>query len=307
MRKEDYMEEFHSPYVSSKFIQIFQDYAKRFQKPRTRKEYIYVISSFCNEIACDFLDLDEVKVQTYFDRHKEDLDGKTLKYQLRIFQAVAKFLDENAKEFNVNPVYASCFLKLDFEAPDVMIAPESLPSLEEVNCLMEYLKKCQDTTTFLAVVLAFRCSLTINETVSLKREMFFQDRNGNYGLRMKVSPVNDRFVKLPEDVVDIIRIHLENRKDISPYLLLNRHGKQLSIRTLQNRLRDACLNCGVKPFTMNHLRTLSTAYMMKEGAPPDKIAEYIHIKNQDWFFRYDRVVEELKDAAVDYTHIKIIW
>lgn len=301
------MDEFNSPYISQKFSQIFQDYSARFEKKRTRKEYVYVLNSLCNEAECDFLDLSFARVQTYFSHHKADLDSKTLKYQLRIFQAVARFLDEHASDYDLTPHFLSCFLMLDFEDPDVLILPETLPDFASIDKVFAYLKANQDTSVFLAATLALRCSLTINEVVSLKKDMFFQDLNGNYGLRMKVSQVNDRFVKLPQDVVDIIQVHLANRTQDSVFLLLNKHGKQLSIRSLQNRLRDACLACEVKPFTMNHLRTLSTAFMMKEGAPPDKIAEYINIKNQDWFFRYDRVVEELKDSAVDYTHLKIVW
>ena len=301
------MDEFHSPYISQKFISIFQEYAVRFEKKRTKKEYVYVLNSLCNDTECDFLDLTFAKVQNYFSRHKADLDSKTLKYQLRIFQAVARFLDEHAADYDLTPHFLSCFLMLDFEEPDVLIVPETLPNFASIDKVLGYLKANQDTAVFLAATLALRCSLTINEVVSLKQDMFFQDLNGNYGLRMKVSPVNDRFVKLPQDVVEVISVHLAKRTHDSVFLLLNKHGKPLSIRSLQNRLRDACLACQVKPFTMNHLRTLSTAFMMKEGAPPDKIAEYINIKNQDWFFRYDRVVEELKDSAVDYTHLKIVW
>ncbi|MDO4324503.1 MAG: tyrosine-type recombinase/integrase [bacterium] len=301
------MDEFDSPYISQKFSRIFQDYSARFEKKRTRKEYVYVLNSLCNEVECDFLDLNFAKIQTYFSHHKMDLDSKTLKYQLRIFQAVARFLDEHASDYDLTPHFLSCFLMLDFEDPDVFIVPETLPDFASIDKVFAYLKANRDTSVFLAATLALRCSLTINEVVSLKKEMFFQDLNGSYGLRMKVSQVNDRFVKLPQDVVDIIQVHLANRTQDSVFLLLNKHGRPLSIRSLQNRLRDACLACDVKPFTMNHLRTLSTAFMMKEGAPPDKIAEYINIKNQDWFFRYDRVVEELKDSAVDYTHLKIVW
>lgn len=301
------MEPLQSPYISKEFSEIFYRYAERFQKERTKKEYRYVLTSLCNELGCDFLDITAGKIQEYFEKHKSDLDARTLKYQLRIFQALAKYLDEHAKELGREPNYLSCFLSLDFEAPDVMIEPRNLPSFLEIDKVLSHLKAQGDTSVFLAAVLALRCSLTIHEVVTLKQEMFFQDRNGNYGLRMKISTVNDRFVKLPEDVVELVRLHTKNRTTDSPYLLVNRRQKAMSIRSLQMKLRQACVDCEVSPFSMNDLRVLSTAMMIKEGASPDKIAEYIHIKNKDWFFRYDRVVEELNDAAVDYSHLKIVW
>ena len=47
--------------------------------------------------------------------------------------------------------------------------------------------------------------------------------------------------------------------------------------------------------------------MIKEGTPLNKLADHVNVKNLNWFFRYDRVIETLDDSAVDYSHIKIIW
>ncbi len=134
-----------------------------------------------------------------------------------------------------------------------------------------------------------------------------QDANGNYGIRLKVTEHAYRYVKLPDDIVELINQYAKQRTDSQPYFFLNKKGKAVSARALQNRLREACLECKVKPFTYNDLRNLSQAVMIKGGAPLGKLAEYVNVKNLNWFFRYNRVVEELKDAAVDYSYIKIVW
>ena len=35
--------------------------------------------------------------------------------------------------------------------------------------------------------------------------------------------------------------------------------------------------------------------------------KHINVKNMNWFFRYDRVVESLMESPVDYTHLKVVW
>ena len=155
--------------------------------------------------------------------------------------------------------------------------------------------------------MVLRSTLTTNELVSLKRDMFLQDADGNFGIRLKLTNHAYRFVKLPEDIVELVEQYSMQRNDKLPYFFLNRKGKAASARALQNRLHGTCLACGVEPFTFNDLRILSQALMIKDGAPLDKIAEHINVKTMSWFFRYDRVVESLKESPVDYMHIKVTW
>ena len=137
--------------------------------------------------------------------------------------------------------------------------------------------------------------------------MLLQDADGNFGIRLKVTEHAYHFVKIPEDVAELIDRYSMQRTDSQPYFFLNKKGKAVSARALQNRLHEACTACGVRPFTYNDLRILSQALMIKDGAPLEKIAEHINVKNMSWFFRYDRVVESLKESPVDYTHLKVVW
>lgn len=76
---------------------------------------------------------------------------------------------------------------------------------------------------------------------------------------------------------------------------------------MQRRLRNACMATGVKPFTLQERRVLGTAFMITGGAPLEKTADYTNVKKTDWFFWYNRVLKELDDSTVDYSHLKINW
>lgn len=216
-------------------------------------------------------------------------------------------MDENAADFQIEPRYLDLFSVIEVVLPDMEFKIENLPDFESINQVLAYFKSEGDIVGFLSCSLVLRTTLTTNELVSLERNMFLQDANGNYGIRLKLTNHAYRYVKLPDDIVELINQYSLQRTDNLPCFFLNKKGKAVSARALQNRLRDACLACNVTPFTYNDLRTLSQALMIKEGAPLGKLAEHINVKNMSWFFRYNRVVEALDDSAVDYSHLKIVW
>ncbi len=297
----------YCPYLSDKFLEILDEYAlNRFKKVQTKLQYLYAIASLCNHTKSDFLTLTDKKVQDFFEHFSQEADLSTVKYNLRIYRAIARFIDEHAKLYKVSPIYTQFFTTVSLPEQEIEIDPADLPSFEEIDRVFQYAKEKNEMVLFIAMSLALRCSMTIHEITALKKEMFFQDAKGNYGIRIKVSNTSDRFVKIPEDVANIIMNYVSTRFAEVPNLLLNKQNRPVSIRSLQNWLRSACISCNIKPFTLNQLRVLSVAHMLKSGAPEKKIAEYINVKGTAWFFRYNRVVKELEDSAVDYTHIKIV-
>lgn len=232
---------------------------------------------------------------------------KSTDYNLSVLRAVARYMDENADILEIQDGYLNLFSVIDVIFPDLQFRMEDLPELDSIDKVLAYFKSEGDMTGFLSCSMVLRSTLTTNELVSLRRAMLLQDADGNFGIRLKMTEHAYRFVKLPEDVVELIDRYSMQRTDSQPYFFLNKKGKAVSARALQNRLHEACTACGVRPFTYNDLRILSQALMIKDGAPLEKIAEHINVKNMSWFFRYDRVVESLKESPVDYTHLKVVW
>lgn len=296
------------PYLSNSFLKIFDDYtAEHLKGERTCAEYRYVIFSLCNSARRDFLDLEQNHI-TEFLSAAAGGDGQVSSnsFKLRVIHAIARYIDENADRYAIIPRYLPLLSSINPKIPEAEYDPKLLPSLEDIDTVLAYAKKEQDMVLFLACALVLRCSLTLNELIKLTKTNFFQDLDGNYGLRMKLSSLADRFVKIPEDIAELIIQYSRSRQDDLPALFITKKGTAMTKRTLQNRLRVACLDCGIDPFCFNDLRILSIAYILKGGASLDQVASYTNMKKKDWLFRYNRVVSEIGDAACDYSHIRII-
>lgn len=298
----------YSKYISKHFLDILHKYyTEKIKTKRTEQQYIYVFNALCNHAQCDFLNITKEQIKAYFSEIDPNTIIKSTNYDLSVLRAVSRYMDENAAEFQIEPRYLDLFSVIDVMFPDMQFKIEDLPAFESVDKVLEYFKNEGDMVGFLSCSLVLRTTLTTNELVSLERNMLLQDANGNYGIRLKLTNHAYRYVKLPDDIVDLINQYAAQRVDNHPYFFLNKKGKAVSARALQNRLREACLACEVTPFTYNDLRNLSQTLMIKEGAPLDKLAEHINVKQMNWFFRYNRVVEALDDSAVDYSHLKIVW
>lgn len=295
-----------SPYLSAKFVTILKRYySEKIQEARTAQQYTYVFNALCDYAQCDFLDITQETVKAYFNRKSSVM--KSTDYNLTVMRAVARYMDENADTLEIRSEYLNLFSVVDVTFPDMQFRPEDLPELSSIDRVLAYFKSEGDMTGFLSCAIVLRSTLTTNELTALKRDMLLQDANGNFGIRLKLTDHAYRFVKLPADIVELIERYSMQRTDNQPYFFLNKKGKAASARALQNRLHEACIACGVKPFTYNDLRIISQALMIKDGAPLDKIAEHINVNTMSWFFRYDRVVESLSDSPVDYTHLKVVW
>lgn len=295
-----------SPYLSRKSIAILERYySEKLKEERTKQQYTYVFNALCDYARCDFLDISPKIIKEYFNSKARIM--KSTDYNLSVLRAVARYMDENADILGIRPEYLSRFSVVNVMFPDMQFCIEDLPDFASIDRVLAYFKSVGDMTGFLSCAMVLRTTLTTKELTALKRDMLLQDANGNFGIRLKLTGHAYRFVKLPADIVELIEQYSMQRSDSLPYFFLNRKGKAASARALQNRLHEACIACGVEPFTYNDLRILSQALMIKAGAPLDKIAEHINVKNMSWFFRYDRVVECLADSPVDYTHLKIVW
>lgn len=225
-----------SPYFSPLFLSAFSAYSSRFKKERTRREYLYAIASLCNSAGCSFFELRPEHILEYFQSSDLKSQGSandaasskpaepsvpspaketSLHYNLRVYRAFARFLDEHAEQYGLMPVYTGLFSSLSSSSEEMEFSMESLPSFEAINCVLGWLRETNDLTTFTAVTLALRCALTVQELVSLRRSMFFLDAHGRTGLRLPVSDsrkssgstgVRSRIVKVPEDAAEIIRL-----------------------------------------------------------------------------------------------------
>ncbi len=231
-----------SPYLSPKFITILKKYySEKIREERTKQQYTYVFNALCDYAKCDFLDITQETIKAYFNGKGSVM--KSTDYNLSVLRAVARYMDENADTLEIQAGYLNLFSAIDVIFPDMQFRMEDLPELGSIDKVLAYFRSEGDMTGFLSCSMVLRSTLTTNELVSLKRDMLLQDADGNFGIRLKLTEHAYRFVKLPEDIVELIEQYSLQRNDSQPYFFLNKKGKAISARALQNRLHEACTTC----------------------------------------------------------------
>ena len=292
-------------YFSEEFKKIFKVMLKGLKKDTSRYDYFLNVSGLCAMSGKDFLTLDINDIKIYFKDAAKSMTPSSLRSRLNSFKSIARACDESTK----GNLYDR-FAMIKLEEFDELIDPKSLPSYEEIDKVLSHLKLTDDMTTFVAISLALRMSLTTDEVCSLTRGQFYRDGKGNYGLYFK-SPVfggAKRHMLVPDDIADMIGVLTAKRKDVTDesFLLVNKRSGQLNKRTLQQTLKDACIASGVAPFTINQLRTLSIAQMFAGGAKAEDVANHNGSLDR-WFFRLERVIKDIDKDPVRYNHISIRW
>lgn len=292
-------------YFSEEFKKIFKGMLSGLKKDTSRYDYTLNVSGICSMAGKDFLALDARDITRYFKEAVKSLTPSSLRSRLNGFKSVAKACDK-ATGGNL----ADRFAAVKLEEFDEIIDPKSMPSYEDIDKVMTYLKLTDNMTAFVAISMVLRMSLTTDEVCSLARWQFYRDAKGNYGLYFK-SPVfggAKRHMLVPDDIADMIGILTAKRKDITDesFLLVNKRSGQLNKRTLQQTLKDACIASGVAPFTINQLRTLSIAHMFAGGAKAEDVARHNGSLDR-WFFRLERVIKDIDKDPVRYNHISIRW
>lgn len=213
----------NSPYISERFLKILHQYcSEKVTTKRVEQQYTYVFNAVCNYAKCDYLDISKKQICDYLSSIAKDTAIKSTNYDLSVLRTVSRYLDENAAEFTIEPRYLSLFSSIDVSFPDMQFRIEDLPDFESIDKVLSYFKQESDMVGFLSCSMVLRTTLTTNELVTLERNMFLQDANGNYGIRMKLTDHAYRFIKLPDDIVELINQYTQQRMDNQASFFLNK-------------------------------------------------------------------------------------
>ena len=162
-------------YFSEQFKNIFKGMLMGLKKDTTRYDYCLNVSGICSMAGKDFLALDAQDINKYFREAAKSMTPSSLRSRLNSFKSIARACDESTK----GNLYDR-FSVIKLEEFDELIDPKSLPSYEEIDKVLSYLKLTDDMTTFVAISLALRMSLTTDEVCSLTRGQFYRDGVSRY-------------------------------------------------------------------------------------------------------------------------------
>jgi len=291
-------------HLSQDTLNYFSNYSKRLKKERTKKEYYYILNVFCNACGADFLDLTKTAIISYFKKAESSLATMTLQLHISFLRGFATFIDEETaldEEDNTHH-YQKLFPDFEFEKIPLKDAPA--PNRLLVDRLLTWFYENNHISAFVAVCMVIRCSLTAEELFSLCPNSFIQDQEGNYGI---VFPgYRKRYVKVPLDLIPLICTLARDINDANhPIFRTTKRNAPLNKVNFHRLSKMACTELGIPQITLQNLRNFSIKEMICGGASDIEIAEYIST-DAYWIHRYNGNLPELKHAAVEYNHIRIV-
>lgn len=302
------MAELRNEYMSDATLKALTEATGHFKEnSKSKDQYFGYVRRLTAFLKKDFTEVTNEDAKRYFARLKEEKKKKTtLATALGVFRAVAAgFDDKNGTEL------LKSFTGIDIENGPKELSSEDLPLLSDIDKVLSSLKKSGDRQTFGLISLELQTALTSGELCSLKVQSVIADAKDRYYLKLdpKKSEAQARYFSLSKDVADILTSMVYERKNTvyaTDALFTNKSGNPLSQRQMEQAIKRACFDAGVRSFTINDLRTTAMAVMLKAGISADKLKD-ITDNTGRWLFRLNRVVEGLPNENVVLNHINIIW
>lgn len=292
-----------SIYFSEKTKEVLESYTSDFKTEKARENYYGRVASICDFCKKDFLDLRQTDVQRYFDS-LSSASHNSRHMWLGIFRVLAKEAD---RAYGYNSL--DSFRIRESLQRDSVKDPGDLPSLQDIDTLLVYLRDRGFSQLLCMVTLMIETGLSVREIRELSCSNVCQDENGTVFLRFEpVSPEGiARYVPLRAETAETVARLGSGRRDMSPGspLFVNQSGQSVSERMLEIMLRRACSGAGIAPVRMRDLKDIARAAMFAGGAGAKEITLSTGATSR-WFFRLDRVISSLKTSAASHSMLKVV-
>ena len=271
----------------------------------SRQNLFYIIVNFGEYCEKSVFEADTVDALRYLEFLSDEIDAKRLeeKYGACLFMELRRFYDCALSKNLVtdNPLAG---MSNPFQMPDKIYVSD-LPTLTDVDLLLQL---CDNhPVLFLAVLLAFRLTLPINEIVNLEKSQFCIDESdANMYLkawRWVEGEKKELFLLIPRDMVPYVRKVAASSPAEYKYLIRNQKNRPYTARSLQRLLADVQEDTGIK-VQFSELRSLGIYLMLAEQIPIKEICSFANVRG-DWLTRYNEIPEELKLDTANYVHIRI--
>lgn len=293
-----------SPYLSKKFLSAWELFKiHNLKTKRTSYEYMIVVNNICNTLCCDFLDITAKGASKYFsdmvrntNSSGKKLSVKTLNSRFSMLRSISSFIYENKEKLHLDS-YVNVFLSVNIAHFSEMLNPSSIPSLQDLDVLLESVK--DDPLLFCIFCLVIRCGLSAGDICVLKVEDIKCDDSGK-AVAFITHGAKTRTVLIPPDVFSLIRNYTSAE---SGHLFLNRQNLPLSYKTLNLYVRNAITAAGFH-FTLQDMRNAAIAYMLHGGAGFNETAAYVGISER-WLYRYKDVLGNLSIPPCEYQNFRL--
>lgn len=296
--------------MSDKTKEIFNDYKKTLKSEKSQMNYYYIINGFCLSSGVDYLNAGLTDFKSYFEQLDTaamlgNMSTKTVCLKYNAMLSFSTYIVAHAKDYNLG-TFTNYMARVQKPIVSINVKPENIPTLEQLDRI--YTAAQHDILMYCVIALINKCGLTVEQVCGLKLKNFILDSEYNCGMLFPYQYTADKYIKIPDDVRDILEDYVVNlRESNTDYLFCNKRGNQLSERVLQKRMQKI-INEAAKgdpwSFTLQDLRNMAAVLMLKGGAEKDEVANYIGTKAK-WMQRYQRAVEEFVFAPCDCININI--
>ena len=257
---------------------LFQDFLSVLKKQKSRDVYSIAVAKICQTCSKDFLDLTLSDVRHFFSSlDLKDTTKSSYFYCCHSFAAYAEGLVDS---------YVSPFTTFEFhkEQPDYVVS--DFPPEETLYQLLR--RAGQGTDLYLAILLALRLCLSVQELASLIPEHFFMDKDSRMFLSIVRKPGSPPTVlEVPRDMHDMVLCR-QNRDS----LLLNQQMKPITVRALQRRLSSL----GTE-WTWRKLRAFGTLLLLNSGVAELDVAKICGVTGR-WMHRYRGILNTQDYSSV---------
>ena len=299
-----------SSFLSDITRQFFDDFKATLKSEQSQKEYFYIINAFCNYCEKDYLVAGADDFKNYFDSMDTaaamgNISYKTICTRYAVMINFSAYIVSHADDYGVNS-FVNYMVKVKKPGVSINIKSKSIPTLEQLDRI--YTAAQTDYAMYCIISLVNKCALTVEQICKLRLQSFIMDSEMNCGILFPYQYSADKYIKLPDDVRDILNEYVnEVRNSSTDFFFCNAKGGQLTPRVLQNRMKrivNAAAGDEEWNFSLQDIRNLSVVLMLKGGAAADDVATYIGI-NSKWMQKFDKAVEDFIMAPCDFINLDI--
>lgn len=285
--------------ISKEFNDKIWIYFETNLKARTRKEYYNVVAHFTKCVGHDpyYLTLEDTK--TFYEDllnkiNKEKLSYSTAVMRYSVMRSICDFI-ENYK-INHGEEYTNYFKEFSLPEQDKTIKEEDLPSLKDIDLVLNKCIECNDYRAFTIFSLCLKLGLTNTEVCHLTMENVLLVDEKHLALSLNNNKRIRRILELDIDLSKILDKYLSDYEIAHGPLFYNNRNNQIKMRDTERLLQKYIdmVNTPkerIAPFTMQSLRHIAMIMLLKGNVSKENVAKFGGITTK-WMNRYERIVNK---------------
>ena len=244
----------------------------------TIRNYLYIINDFLKKFELP----DEESVEKYFES-KKAISKNSRATQTRIFRSFGKFIQRK--------------YKVDFPLPEAPRIGKTLPvflSKKEVAKLLNAAK--DNLRDFTIISFIIYTGVRVNELTNIRVSDidFYQST-----VRVTGKGDKERIIPIAEELLNLIKKYLQNRKSREGYLFINRFGEKLSSLSIQIIVKKYGQKAHIKKHITPHkLRHTFATLALESGVSPITISELLGHSSLNTTMKYTHVTNRLSEEAI---------